>query len=166
MPNEIIKTFKGWPKFKERFISYIPKDCFLLENKDICWEWQGPKHDRGYGWIFWASKDKYSAHRVSYMIFKGHVPKDQIVRHTCDNPCCVNPNHLILGNHADNANDMITRNRGGGQKLNSEAVKVIKWMLKYKPKHGLAAKLAQLHKVHITTISDIKLGHSWGHIKV
>jgi hypothetical protein len=61
---------------------------------------------------------------------------------------------------------MIERNRGGCQKLNSEAVKVIKWMLKYKPKRGLAVKLASLYGISPSVIYRIKKGYSWRYIKV
>jgi hypothetical protein len=89
-----------------------------------------------------------------------------LVRHTCDNPICVNPKHLILGNHADNANDAAKRLRMGCQKLNPEAVKVIKWFLKNQNYRGLALKLAHLYKVSPQTIAKIKKGESWAWIKV
>jgi len=169
MPNNIIKTFKSWPQFEKIFKSYIPKECFLSENKDKCWKWQGPKQSRGYGEIGWGNK-KYLAHRISYMIFKGEVSRDQVVRHTCDNPSCVNPNHLLIGTQRDNMIDMVNRNRHRNQhenqKLNIEAVKVIKWMLKYRSEPGLASKLARLYKVHKTTISSINVGRTWSWVEV
>ena len=81
-----------------------------------CHEWTATKHDRGYGYFF-TSKD-YSprkmdfAHRFSYHLHYGVKPaKDECVRHTCDNPKCVNPLHLQLGSHKDNIRDMIERKR-------------------------------------------------------
>ena len=67
---------------------------------------------------------------------------------------------------SDNSVDMVKRNRQGAQKLNEEAVKVIKWMLKYKPRRGLAIKLAELYNVLPNTISQIKCNQRWAWIKV
>lgn len=86
--------------------------------------------------------------------------------HTCDNPCCINPKHLVLGNNQDNVIDSVKKDRWHTAKLNTEAVKVIKWMLKYQPKRGLASKLARLHGVGRSVISSIASGKVWSFIKV
>lgn len=52
-----------------------------------------------------------SLHRVMYAELNGPIPEGKVVRHTCDNPACVNPNHLILGTHADNVKDRVDRGR-------------------------------------------------------
>lgn len=166
MPNEIIKTFKYWPNFKERFMSNLPKDCFLSENKDTCWEWQGYKKYDNYGTISWGANKEYLAHRISYFIFKGNIPYNQIVRHTCDNKICVNPNHLLIGTLSDNSIDCVKRNRHPSQKLNSEDIKDIKWKLKYQYKRGLLTKLAKLYHVDPSHISNIKNGHNWSWVKI
>lgn len=136
-----------------------------IKKTDACWLWTAgttrtKRHGYGYG-KFYISGKRYVAHRMSYMLFNGPIPWDKLVRHTCDNKLCVNPDHLILGTKADNSEDAVKRGRVGCQKLNPEAVKVIKWMLKYKPKKGLAVKLAELYKVHPNTIYDIKNKHTW-----
>jgi hypothetical protein len=51
------------------------------------------------------------AHRAMYALVKGDIPAGQLVRHTCDNGRCINPNHLILGTHAQNMADMVARGR-------------------------------------------------------
>jgi hypothetical protein len=61
---------------------------------------------------------------------------------------------------------MVKRNRHGSQKLNEECIKVIKWMLKHKPKHGLASKLAQLYGITPQAIYDIKKENTWSWVKV
>src|SRR5262245_59597698 len=75
-----------------------------------CWEWQGNKDKAGYGRI--KFKDKYhKAHRLSYEINVGPVPEGLFICHHCDNPPCVNPNHLYAGTPRDNNNDTVARGR-------------------------------------------------------
>lgn len=51
------------------------------------------------------------AHQAAFIIAHGHIPDGQIVRHICDNPPCINPDHLIVGTFADNAADRVQRDR-------------------------------------------------------
>jgi hypothetical protein len=80
-------------------------------NQDTdCWEWQGGKNNVGYGMI----RDEHgmrTTHRVSYELHKGNIPHGMCVCHTCDNPKCVNPDHLWLGTKKENAQDMISKGR-------------------------------------------------------
>lgn len=77
---------------------------------DGCWEWQGNRDKDGYGTLR-TSLSLIRAHRVSYEIHKGGVPANLVVRHTCHNPSCVNPAHLLLGTHQDNVNDKMLAGR-------------------------------------------------------
>jgi hypothetical protein len=158
-------NFKNFPQFKNRFLSYLPKNYKDESMIDSCWKCGRSKKSANYTRIKYGN-DSYQAHRISYIIFNGPIKSDQVVRHTCDNKYCVNPKHLILGTQADNLRDMVKRNRQAHQKLNEECVKVIKWMLKYKPEKDLALKLARLHNVTPETISAIKRGLSWAWLKV
>lgn len=76
-----------------------------------CWEWQAWKDPKGYGYFFFNGK-KTRAHRASFAIHRGVIPEDLIVMHSCDNPSCVNPEHLFVGTYSDNANDMHSKGRG------------------------------------------------------
>lgn len=156
------KSFVG---VKSRFFLNLPKNYKKNEMKDMCWEWKGSKYIDGYGRLGWGTT-RYSAHHISYMIFKGPILSNQVVRHTCNNKSCVNPTHLIIGSQSDNLIDSLKQNRHSTQKLNEEAVKVIKWMLKYKNEKGLAAKLALLYKVNPDVISKIKKGKSWSWVNI
>ena len=69
-----------------------------------CWLWTACKNGRGYG-TFGLNGRMQKAHRVSYELFNGEIPEGLIVRHTCNNPICVNPAHLIVGTYQDNSND-------------------------------------------------------------
>lgn len=82
-----------------------------------CWEWNGKRNDNGYG-IFSARRLGYEsarAHRVMYECVTGEELGARKLRHTCDNPPCVNPEHLIPGTMADNTRDMIERGRAPWQ---------------------------------------------------
>ena len=75
-----------------------------------CWNWTGTLQGGGYGHFGSAGKT-YLAHRFSYTLAKGEIPEGMVVRHTCDNPKCVNPSHLLVGTHQDNSNDAVERGR-------------------------------------------------------
>lgn len=160
-----ITKFKSFPYLKERFLSNFPKNYQDKTMIDTCWNYEGVIDSYGYGRIYYADKG-YRANRLSYIIFNGLIKHDQIIRHTCDNPKCVNPRHLIVGTMYDNSIDSVKRNRQAHQKLNEECIKVIKWMLKYKPEKDLAIKLAKLYNVTAANISMIKIGKSWSWIKI
>lgn len=83
-----------------------------INKTPTCWEWTGAKNNKGYGCLA-VNKQKWLAHRLSYTITKGQIPAGQIICHTCDNPHCVNPQHLFAGTHTDNIKDMLTKNRQG-----------------------------------------------------
>jgi len=155
--------FKAFSNFEKRFLSLMPENSF--NDYDSCWLWQGKLETTGYGRIVCGNK-RYGVHQLAYMIFNGDIPQGKIVRHTCDNKNCMNPKHLVLGNHQDNALDLMQRKSPIFAQLNEEAVKVIKWMLKYKNHHGLSRKLASVYNVHFTTISDIKRNKTWYWVNV
>lgn len=83
---------------------------------------------RGYG-MKWHKGKNERAHRLAYCAAHGLDIKDiagLVVRHTCDNPGCVNPGHLLIGTHADNNRDRGIRRRHGSLKLTNEQVAEIR----------------------------------------
>lgn len=89
---------------KERFEKKVRK----LISK--CWEWTGAVFSNGYG-AFRFNGKAINAHRAAFMIYRGAIPAEMQVCHSCDNTLCVNPSHLWLGTRADNMRDMVKKNR-------------------------------------------------------
>lgn len=84
----------------------------IKKGNDECWLWTGSinSSEYKYGRIGVNGKNEL-AHRVSWILTYGNIPEEMNVLHKCDNPQCVNPNHLFLGTHQDNMDDMINKGR-------------------------------------------------------
>jgi len=94
----------------ERLLSKIE-----IGDPGECWRWLAYRNPLGYGMIGIDGERHRAAlaHRVVYELFTATpIPPGLLVRHTCDNPGCVNPLHLLLGTDADNARDRVQRGRG------------------------------------------------------
>jgi len=144
-------------------LSPLETACFwsrvtVLEDND-CWEWR--EHtDNGYGRFRGAR-----APRVAYEFAKGPIPDGMLVRHTCDNPRCCNPFHLILGTNSDNMQDALARGRfaigprHGNTRLTQEQADYIR-----QNPDGLTGKaLAAQFGIAQSTVSYIRSGRSWKH---
>lgn len=158
MIKRYCKTFKG---------TIVDKFNLCVERTDNCWLWISGLDAHGYGRICHKGVDR-KAHRLSYEIHKGEIPKGMGVLHRCDTPACVNPDHLFVGTQKDNTADMIRKGRGAKgsmlpqTRLSELDVIIIKEALR----EGFLQKhIAKYFNVHPVTISDIKLNRSWKHIQ-
>jgi len=82
----------------------------VKESPEGCLEFQGGKDIHGYGKIK-VLGHQMGVHKVAYILTKGEIPAGDYVMHSCDNPCCVNPNHLSLGTQSENILDCVRKNR-------------------------------------------------------
>lgn len=134
---------------------------------DECWEWTRLRSPKGYGRLM-HDRRAYRAHRVAWVVANGRdVPDGQVVRHTCDNPPCCNPAHLVLGTHVQNMNDRDERDRGpqgersGHARLTREQVVEIR---SRRSTGEILRVLAADYGVGLTTIHAITSGRNWRHL--
>src|SRR5689334_2841330 len=87
-----------------------------VEKGPSCWNWKGARTELGYGLISVPPHGRMmGAHRVAWALRHGAAPNDMFVCHKCDNPSCVNPDHLFLGTNSDNMRDCVAKGRHGNQ---------------------------------------------------
>lgn len=142
------------------------ENSFIPEPMSGCWLWIGSVNIHGYGQIH-RNGLPARAHRVSWELYRGPIPKGLCVCHHCDTPPCVNPQHLFLGTLSDNTLDMYTKGRGhlpsgvgslnGRAKLTPEQVIEIRALAPIVSQRRLAAR----YGVARTTIQWIQNGTNW-----
>lgn len=90
---------------------FVSKEITYKVNSNGCWNCTSHSPNRdGYPRILYKRKRIY-IHRYMYLTRIGPIPEGLVVRHKCDNPICINPDHLEIGTQADNIHDMIRRGR-------------------------------------------------------
>ena len=149
--------------FEKRF-----RAKYVVDNESGCWVWTASLAGRGYGQIKIPGTRKQDyAHRVAYRLFVGQIPDGLNVLHRCDNPRCVNPQHLFTGTKGDNSQDMKSKGRHLYGERNTEHVlfetdvRAIKALLAA----GLPQKyIAEKFGVHQMTISRINQKKRWAHV--
>lgn len=132
-----------------------------------CWLWLGARNNKGYGQVTGRRGRNVLAHRASYELHFGHIPDGHMVLHRCDNPACVNPDHLFTGTAKDNTQDMMQKGRqkvpqGAANhraKLTEEQVQAIR------QETGSIRSIARKYGVTHGAITPILSGKSWKTIK-
>ena len=149
---------------------------YTVDKLTGCWLWSAHKNKQGYGQFF--DKDKrWRAHRWAYQHYLGEIPDGMCVCHKCDNPSCVNPEHLFLGTQQENMDDMLSKGRQSPPKgecsfhstLSEKSVVLIKRFLERHPTErgpqgGQCDFLARWFGKSKSIISDIGTGRTWRHI--
>lgn len=140
--------------------------CVTQGDPNECWEWAGHRFEKGYGRLEFQWEHFY-AHRVAYHLFIEPIPLHNpqtinlLVCHTCDNPPCINPNHLFLGSILKNAQDAANKGRKagiGGGVLTLEQVHLIRSLVQQGTPRSVVAKQ---FNVTYKAVSDIINGHTW-----
>lgn len=141
----------------------------IPEPNSGCWLWAASCFADGYGAVRFQGKTS-RAHRASYMISCGEIEQGAVVLHKCDNPICVNPDHLRIGTHADNVADRVAKGRtvaGKGERQRSAVLTEFD-VLSIRRKHNIDGveqkRLALEYGVNTGTISRVCTGKSWKHI--
>lgn len=135
----------------------------VLSDDESCWLWLGAESSNGYG----AIGVDGSIHRVSYMIHVGPIPTGMFVCHTCDTKLCINPNHLFIGSHQDNMDDMNRKGRGlkGEQASNAKLTEAqVREAHKRRSTGEKVRDIASSYGVSHSTISLILSGTNWLHV--
>ena len=131
---------------------------------DQCKEWQGQCNSNGYG-IFQVNGKKYRAHRISWQLEHGPIPRGMKILHECDNPPCVKLTHLFLGTQADNVRDATNKGRmakgyqTGKSKVTEDQVREIRSL-----EGTNQYELAKRFNITQPTISNIMNRRTWRHI--
>ena len=148
----------------KRFWSKVDKGDGTLTE---CWEWLGTKIVEGYG-TFSIKNIEVKCHRLSFFLHTGVLNKSLCVCHLCDNPSCVNPNHLWLGTLQANNFDKTLKGRTAKGSmfvnktlLNEKDVKDILIRLRNKES---CVSIAKDYPASVQAISHIKAGRSWKHV--
>ena len=151
----------SWIKFTQSDIErFEPK----YERIPIagCWIWTGAVFPRnGYGAF---AHTEQLAHRMAWLLYRGAIPRRAQVLHSCDVPCCVNPEHLFIGNQADNMADKVRKDRQsrgvgtGMAKITEEQVTLIR------TDQRKQAAIAAQYGISQSQVCDIKRRASWKHV--
>lgn len=153
------------PKKKQNLLEGFNK--FVIRNENGCWGWSGcvPKIP-GYG-QFRSSMKLFSAHRASWMINFGEIPKGINVLHKCDNKICSNPDHLFLGTQKDNIFDYLKKYKknmisvSGENNIHSKLKKEQVLFIRNNSNLMKRKELSNMFNVSLTCINDILLNNTW-----
>ena len=155
-----------------------------VQKSDGCWLWTGRTAGKGYG-VIGSGKRTLYAHRISYELNVGPIPRGMFVCHHCDTPLCVRPDHLFAGTPQDNSDDAVAKGRmasgdrhglrrhpdacrpprgekSGTAKLNVDDVRYLRML---RETEGLSHReLAQRFSIGQTQVQAILSRKKWAHV--
>lgn len=153
--------------YTEKFLKRVDTNA----GPEGCWPWTGHRSTGGYGRVgakgFGLDRWYELAHRLSYILFVGAIPDGKYVCHRCDNPPCVNPRHLFIGDGKINSSDRAEKGRNANRKgsRNTHA-KLTEGMVRYileSPHSGRT--VAARWGIAESTVSQIRSRKLWPHVK-
>lgn len=138
-----------------------------VDRSGECWVWTGSRHPHGYGSCS-RMEGETRAHRAAWVLSHGPIPNGLFVLHRCDNPPCVNPEHLFLGTQRDNNNDKVAKGRASGgsspgernpsARITATCAAVIRDAIARGIPHRTVAAVFGISKSQVTRIANAK---SW-----
>ena len=161
--REVVRVMRK--TLEERFWEKVD-----VKGPDECWEWTACKIKDGYGHIRGGgdSQKLLLAHRISWEIHNGPIPKGMQVHHHCDNPGCVNPAHLWTGSQADNIRDRDEKGRQihprgeahGRTHQSEQTVREIRTLAR--EERLTQQEIGARYGIASSTVNSIKTGENWG----
>ena len=142
---------------------------YAIKRTNGCWEWRLCRDKDGYGKTQVFGK-YYRAHRVSWELNYGEIPQGLFVCHRCDNPSCVNPEHLFLGTNSENIKDSFAKGRSNQQGTNNGSsvlteAQVREIRTRYENESISQRNLARQYGITQASVSSIITRHNWGWLK-
>lgn len=145
-----------------------------VEKTDTCWNWTAAKSAFGHG-RFRMGRKLVSPHRLVYEWEHGEIPEGYDICHHCDNPSCVNPQHLFLGTRSDNMKDAMKKNRlpqmvkilerKGSETNNAKLTEKEVLLMRALEKKGMKTKeLSKRFGITRRNVRDIIYRRTWTHI--
>ncbi len=169
IPPALRGAFERWRNFcaqplRDRFWGKVK-----IGSPDECWPYQGAPSPRGY-MQFAVNGRQWRAHRIAWILERGHIPDGHFVCHKCDNPPCCNPNHLFTGTVQDNHADMMAKGRhpkgAAWKRSNLTDAIVLEIRKRYHPGKTTYEMLAREFGVSNVDVGLIVRGKIWKHLPV
>jgi hypothetical protein len=134
-----------------------------VDKTESCWIWRACRERRGYGCFSGLGKCRL-AHRVAWMLVHGEWPATGL-RHSCDNPSCVNPAHLSLGTHAQNMADMVARGRSyRGERRSALTEDMVREIRRLALEGVSMREIGRRFGIGAPHVCRIKQGKKWAHL--
>lgn len=139
-------------------------DFFLKHTKQQgnCLEWTKCLNTDGYPRTAWNNSSNGKVHRIVWELYNKQSAKNLVIRHSCNNPKCINPNHLVIGTPADNMKDRDSAGRHGANKILPKDVNTICSL--YSTNLYTQKEIGTLFGINNRTVSSIIKGTHWKHV--